>query len=738
MNTINGQHTDQARLLRLDRQQQALFNIDLLWRHYAGNLDHVIRKITEIAARALDIERTSVWQYDAARRSIVCSDLFQASADNHTSGKELNAGQYPAYFDALEAEEAITAENALSNQATHEFAETYLKPLGIGAMLDAPIRAGGKLAGVLCHEHVGGNRKFHADEINTAVYLANLLGAVFEFHLRVEEKQKIEELLRDEAALWNILFDESRDAIVVLNHDGSVYKANKRFVDMLGYTMEEILNLHVWDWDYLYSEEQIQEMLNSVDTLGAQFETRHRCKDGTIIDVELSNNGSDYQGRKLIFCICRNITERRQYEQQLEQDRLVIENSNTVLFRWRAEEGWPVDLVSENVRQFGYDPQDLRDGVVAYASMIHPDDLERVASEVQTYNDAGASSFEQEYRIICTDGRVRWIYDRSTVERDADGRAHHFQGIVIDISERKEAEEKLRQHEELLHRMASQVPGILYQYRMAPDGTRTMPYISEGAIAVGGIPLDELYQGPDTITSAILPEDAEKVEASILESARTMQPWKEEFRIRHRDGSIRWLGGSSVPTQEPDGSILWYGMLMDITEHKLSEEKIHQLAITDELTGIFNRREFTRLLQNEVERVQRYGTSLALIMYDLDHFKQINDTHGHDKGDDVLRTVVGLVNQNIRSVDSHGRWGGEEFMIMLPQSGWAAARQVADKIRQAIEQHHFDEIETVTASFGVAELESREAIDALFKRVDDALYQAKQRGRNRVEMVSKQ
>lgn len=175
---------------------------------------------------------------------------------------------------------------------------------------------------------------------------------------------------------------------------------------------------------------------------------------------------------------------------------------------------------------------------------------------------------------------------------------------------------------------------------------------------------------------------------------------------------------------------------MDITQRKIDEEEIRLLATTDSLTGIINRREFTRILKNEMDRAKRYGIPLSLVMYDLDFFKRINDNFGHDVGDDVLQTVVQLVNKHIRGVDVAARWGGEEFMVLMPQSDLAAARSAAEKLRQAIAQHRFDKVSSVTVSFGVTKFVPQDDIHSLLKRVDDALYQAKMRGRNRVEVLT--
>ncbi len=175
--------------------------------------------------------------------------------------------------------------------------------------------------------------------------------------------------------------------------------------------------------------------------------------------------------------------------------------------------------------------------------------------------------------------------------------------------------------------------------------------------------------------------------------------------------------------------------VLDITQRKMAEKEIHMLATTDSLTGIVNRREFSSILTNEVERARRYGTLLSLIMYDLDYFKRVNDTYGHDMGDYVLRAVTTLVKDKIRSVDVVARWGGEEFMVLMPETDMQAARNAAEKLRLSIAGQPFGKVEKLTVSFGVVAFEAQDDLNSLLKRVDDALYRAKELGRNRVETL---
>lgn len=159
-------------------------------------------------------------------------------------------------------------------------------------------------------------------------------------------------------------------------------------------------------------------------------------------------------------------------------------------------------------------------------------------------------------------------------------------------------------------------------------------------------------------------------------------------------------------------------------------------ATTDPLTGIYNRAKFDESLDNETTRSQRYKSPLSLIMYDVDHFKRVNDEHGHQIGDDVLVRLSEIVFERIRSTDLLARWGGEEFVILVPGLDGPTAHQAAEKLRAAIEQATFGVVGNITCSFGVAEFAEGDSAATLVARADNALYRAKMRGRNRTELAS--
>lgn len=178
-----------------------------------------------------------------------------------------------------------------------------------------------------------------------------------------------------------------------------------------------------------------------------------------------------------------------------------------------------------------------------------------------------------------------------------------------------------------------------------------------------------------------------------------------------------------------------YGLVL-LTNERVEAElqaarrDIEVLARTDSLTGLWNRRHFEDTLEAEVARARRYGTPLSLLALDADHFKRINDQLGHHAGDTVLREIAQQLSAGIRHSDVLCRWGGEEFMVLVPRTGLEQAAVMAEKIREGLASHEFAPVGPVTVSIGVGEVGSSEAVEVWLRRVDAALYEAKQQGRN--------
>ena len=164
------------------------------------------------------------------------------------------------------------------------------------------------------------------------------------------------------------------------------------------------------------------------------------------------------------------------------------------------------------------------------------------------------------------------------------------------------------------------------------------------------------------------------------------------------------------------------------------KQKLHALAELDYLTQLYNRRGLALQMDDELNRIQRYGNSLSFMLMDVDDFKQINDRYGHKHGDEFLKQLAQLLRSNIRRSDILARWGGEEFAVIMPEVGIENARQMAEKLRLLIQEHVFPEIGSMTVSIGVTQYQAGDGLDDLTLRADRALYRAKEHNKNRVEV----
>lgn len=280
----------------------------------------------------------------------------------------------------------------------------------------------------------------------------------------ITASKRAEEALRKSEERFRILTDAAFEGLVI--HDSGVFlDVNDAFVRMIGYNRLELLGSSVNP--YITPESLEVALWHANNHSEEPYEITMRRKDGTTLPLEAQGRDIDYKGIPARVVSVRDVTERKRAEEEirmlaaelehrvhertaqleaanirLKELEFIVNKSAAVAFLWRAVEGWPVEYVSENIRQFDYSPNDLMSGRVKYTSIIHPDDLRDVADEVTRYTTEGRTEFSQEYRILTASGNIRWIDDQTWIRRDEQGNATHYQGIIFDITERKLAEEE--------------------------------------------------------------------------------------------------------------------------------------------------------------------------------------------------------------------------------------------------------------------------------------------------------
>lgn len=204
-----------------------------------------------------------------------------------------------------------------------------------------------------------------------------------------------------------------------------------------------------------------------------------------------------------------------------------------------------------------------------------------------------------------------------------------------------------------------------------------------------------------------------------------------------KNGDLYYENKTITPLKDEKNSIIGFvSSGKDVTQERLLQQEIERIATIDKLTGLCNRHKFEELFVLEAERSHRFSLPLSMIMIDIDHFKSVNDTYGHDIGDEVLKHLSKVVQANIRKIDIFARWGGEEFLILCPGTDLKYTRKLAEKLCGAVDNTLFPEVNHVTISLGIATFEKGDTFLELFKRADQGLYSAKDHGRNQVGSIA--
>jgi PAS domain S-box-containing protein len=270
-----------------------------------------------------------------------------------------------------------------------------------------------------------------------------------------------EELLREKARL-ETLFENSPDGIVFCTTDQVVETANMAFQRLFGYTASEISGKNIDDLLLKPPEEQAAALelnMTGHDGITRSLEGTRIGKSGVPVFVSVTViPRTELDGRLSgTYAIYRDLTERRQKEEALKISNTIIEGSPAIVFRWKAEKGWPIEYVSENIRQFGYTPEELTAPGFFYRSIIHPDDLGRVTAESASLDLEKREVFSFQYRIILKSGETRWVVERNRPERDSTGRLVRHLGVVMDDTERRKAEIEARVNHEALQNSLQQL-----------------------------------------------------------------------------------------------------------------------------------------------------------------------------------------------------------------------------------------------------------------------------------------
>ncbi|MDR2904570.1 MAG: diguanylate cyclase [Helicobacteraceae bacterium] len=271
------------------------------------------------------------------------------------------------------------------------------------------------------------------------------------------------------------------------------------------------------------------------------------------------------------------------------------------------------------------------------------------------------------------------------------------------------------------------------------DTRGVITYASTAFCRISGFTKEEAVGHPHNIVRH--PDMPREIFVNMWDTIKRGEVWRGEVKNRTKSGGFYWVNTVIAPQFADNTEIVGYvAVRHDITLQKELEETLQKLgevtrrSHTDALTGIMNRLRINELLQMEIDRAERYGGDLAVALLDIDHFKKINDTYGHLIGDEVLKKLASNLTTKMRKTDLAGRWGGEEFLMVLVNTPKAGALRKMDQFRALIERENFAPVPKVTVSIGISIYQDGDTLESLVGRSDVALYLAKESGRNRVEI----
>jgi diguanylate cyclase (GGDEF)-like protein/PAS domain S-box-containing protein len=367
-----------------------------------------------------------------------------------------------------------------------------------------------------------------------------------------------------------------------------------------------------------------------------------------------------------------------------------------------------------------------------FQDITHPDDLEADLAQVERLLAGTIDGYQIEKRYLTRRGSHIWALLSVSLVRDPQGRPRHFISQIEDISQRKRAEERMRAAEaeaRLQRDHATAIIGAMHEgYLFTANGE--IKAINEALCTVTGFRADQLV-GARVPYPFWAPEQADEMEA-IRRRVNAEDGGTFEVTYMRATGERFEAELTAAPARDGDGRTIGFvSTLRDVSAQNRHHRELERLARTDSLTGLANRYVLQESLQREAGRRSSDKRQLALVLCDLDLFKQINDEHGHPAGDTVLVEVARRLAFTVRAGEVLARVGGEEFAWLLPASSVSEAIAAADRARAAIASRPFATVGTLTMSAGVGVMPPLCDGDELYRLADRALYEAKQNGRNR-------
>src|SRR5215211_2905505 len=488
----------------------------------------------------------------------------------------------------------------------------------------------------------------------------------------VTERKKVEKVIKESEKRFRSLVQYSSDIITILDADGTVHYVSPAVERVTGYRPEEQVGTNAFGSVHPDDREQALNTFAKVlkrPGLHPPLEFRVPHKDGSWRYLEhVVNNLVDDPSVRGVVITSRDVTERKEMDRKLREAeqryRTLIERVPAVVYIQELGLPGSAMYMSPQIQTLtGYSSEECRDSDLRWR-MVHPDDRERIRLEDERAGEPG-EIFTTEYRVVHRDGRIKWVRNEAVVVEDEVSGTRYWQGFMLDITERKRFEEALerlsRRHEMVLESAGEGIFGLDL------DGNAT--FINPAAASITRWEAEELVGRPQHEVlhhtkpdGSPYPREQCPIHAA-LEDGTTHS--REDEVFWRKDGTSFPVEYMSSPIRQ-DGEVVGAVVTFkDITERKALEQQLHHQAFYDPLTGLPNRALFMERLEHALTRTRRGEGSVAVLLMDLDNFKLVNDSLGHEGGNELLAGVAQRLMACSRPEDTVARLGGDEYAILL-------------------------------------------------------------------------
>ncbi len=587
--------------------------------------------------------------------------------------------------------------------------------------------------------------------IYISIFIFMTVFAIIAGMIFINYATKYFENLKNSNNIFQSIFKDNSSIMILVDENGKIIDANDSAVDFYGYGKEKFITMYNYEFNATPKNELLKYTKQAFNKEKNYFTFTHKTAKGELKKVEVHTSPIDVNNKNYVISIIQDITERELAENKLKESEELFKSLSTHLtsglILYDKEKIIYANPIASEI--FGYKVNELI-GLNPF-SLIYDDEIKRNEMHKIFYKQIYQSNTSNKYVVkgIKNDGSPIWLlWQTATIKYKNTMLATFF-----DITEMINLRNQLEKDRELLKVLVENINSGIALYTedkfiyVNPALLDMFNYTEEEFLSLNVIDffsIDEsmIYNPKSPIFKTYFNNEL---------SSRFIYKYNDNKNNNKKRGAIgkiidnnkiRYIDlfrTAAIYNNEQAGLAIF----LDVTDRVLKEEHIlieketyKELSEIDELTRIHNRRSFDNKLTELLNITDRYNRPLSLTMFDIDKFKEINDTFGHEIGDYILKEITGIIKQNLRNTDFFARYGGDEFMVLYPETAIGTAIDLAERLRLKIESNNFNIETVVTCSFGITEAKKGDTNQSIAYRADNAMYDAKNAGGNKVAYIN--